>query len=54
MNELFAGYTNYSSTEAVLSERLTAANVEHPDTSLSLSVSVSYSASWTWTWSWTF
>jgi hypothetical protein len=51
MEELFAGYTNYSSTQAVLSDRMTAGSAAHPDSSLT--VTVSWSWSWTFTFTWT-
>lgn len=52
MNELLAGYANYSSTEAILEERQTAQGQNHPDTSITITVSAS--ASWTVTVTFTF
>ncbi|MGY5011941.1 hypothetical protein ACWCY6_28290 [Streptomyces sp. 900105755] len=50
MDELFAGYANYASTEAILEEQLTAAAEAGPDSSVSLSVTLSVTYSWSWTW----
>ncbi|MFI6055879.1 hypothetical protein ACIBCO_38115 [Streptomyces violascens] len=50
MNELFAGYANYASTEAILEEQLTANGQDAPDSSLTVSVSASWSWSVTFTW----
>ncbi|MFI6055880.1 hypothetical protein ACIBCO_38120 [Streptomyces violascens] len=54
MNELFAGYANYASTEAILEEQHTAAAEAGPDSSvsLSLSASVTYSVTYSWSWTW--
>ncbi|GIH72105.1 MULTISPECIES: hypothetical protein [Sphaerimonospora] len=49
MNELIAGYANYTSTEAILHEQHTAA-VKDANESITLTVTVS----WTWTWTWTY
>lgn len=51
MDELLAGYANYSSTEAILQESITAENNASPD-SVSISVSLSLSVSWSWSWTW--
>ncbi|MGY5011940.1 hypothetical protein ACWCY6_28285 [Streptomyces sp. 900105755] len=52
MDELFAGYANYASTEAILEEQLTANAGDGAESSLT--VTVSASASWTVTFTWTF
>jgi hypothetical protein len=52
MNELFAGYANYASTEAILEERQVAAAGSQPDSSVSVSLSVSLSVTYSWSWTW--
>ncbi|WP_225850433.1 hypothetical protein [Streptomyces sp. HPF1205] len=48
MNELFAGYANYASTEAILQERATTA--AQPAEESSITVTISWTFSWTVTW----
>ncbi|WP_406299696.1 hypothetical protein OG948_31445 [Embleya sp. NBC_00888] len=51
MSDLFAGYANYASTEAILQERLSAsAGDAGPDSSITVTVSASWSWSITFTW----
>ncbi|WP_406299695.1 hypothetical protein OG948_31440 [Embleya sp. NBC_00888] len=53
MSDLFAGYANYASTEAILEERLSAsAGDAGPDSSVSLSLSVTLSVTYSWSWTW--
>jgi len=52
MNELFAGYASYASTEAVLAESFTAGNSPDDQSGISLSVTVTVTISWTYSWTW--